>query len=164
LVFAPSLSIILADCILQASKVNPEIPKLNIYTVIEKAAHDAVCASSKNKYDEIVEAIKAIGEKNGVSSYSTRMLNGISYPEKKAGQLSETKTDNSVFEINTIELNEILGLKVTNVYDASLLASQFLMPFAVDKKANVLSARELVNNKWNGWIRNVKSRVIKLTH
>ncbi len=164
LVFAPSLSIILADCILQASKVNPEIPKLNIYTVVEKAAHDAVCASSKYKFDEIVEAIKAIGEKNGIRSYCNRMLKGLTYPEKSGGQTAEINTDNSVFNIKTIELAELLGLKISNVFEASLFASQFLMPFAVNKADNVLSARELVNNKVDGWIRNVKSKVIKLTH
>jgi glycosyltransferase involved in cell wall biosynthesis len=164
LVSAPSLAIGLADCILQSARLNPKIPEVSLYTVIEKAAFDAMHATNKEKYEEIIAGMRVIGEKNKMKSYAERIISKLAYPERVVSSELLPNTDNSSFQIKTLQLNDSIGLKVSNVFEASLLAGQFVMPFAVNKKDLAWSLKNSIRAELHSMTQMLKSRIIRLMH
>lgn len=108
--FVRSLSVPIAEAMLQVNQLVPSFPELNMKDLLEQALHEAELLDTKDAFDNAVEGLKEIAAMNGLTDYAAGIIAGLDYAyapakvKQKYSPISDLlyfNTENS--QVNTVE-------------------------------------------------------------
>ncbi|MDF2188769.1 glycosyltransferase family A protein [Paraflavitalea sp. CAU 1676] len=123
IVFLKSINIAIADALLQAHDKIPSFPAPDIKKVIANTLYEAQHCGNEDKYNELIEGIIQIAEKNHLLPYAKDLITKAPFLQHfEAGVKNKYSPISETIYLDTRELN------IRNVYDACQVVKRTILP------------------------------------